>query len=195
MLENYKEVVEALESTNESVLSHRLNDSLRVLTAVSVIVLPLTLIATICGMNMTVPGEGSHAGFFAVVGVMAIVLVATILLFKRRGWLWAAFSAHPRQAQRHRSRAAHVAAEDPRRAAGLAGREAGGAPRCLVQAAAGRNGAAWARTRRQAGGAVAWEEGASLSRLEGCDQDADRTPSRQCGSPVWRGCGVTRPSS
>ena len=74
MLENYKEVVEALESTNEAVLSHRLNDTFRVLTAISVIVLPLTLIASIWGMNTNVPGEGSHAGFFAVVGVMVIVL-------------------------------------------------------------------------------------------------------------------------
>ena len=32
MLENYKEVVEALEDTNESVISHRVNDILRVLT-------------------------------------------------------------------------------------------------------------------------------------------------------------------
>src|SRR5919108_2594796 len=45
MLENYKEVVQALEETNESVLSHRVNDVLRVLTAFSVIILPLTLIA------------------------------------------------------------------------------------------------------------------------------------------------------
>src|SRR5438874_830670 len=51
MLENYKEVVEALESTNEAVLSHRLNDTFRVLTAISVIVLPLTLIASIWGRN------------------------------------------------------------------------------------------------------------------------------------------------
>jgi magnesium transporter len=86
-LENYKEVVEALESTNESVISHRINDTFRVLTAISVIVLPLTLIASIWGMNTNVPGEGSHAGFFAVVGVMVVVLVATIVLFKRRGWL------------------------------------------------------------------------------------------------------------
>ncbi len=42
MLENYKEVVEALEETNESVISHRVNDILRVLTSISVIVLPLT---------------------------------------------------------------------------------------------------------------------------------------------------------
>ena len=46
MLENFKEVVEALESTNESVLSHRANEIFRVLTAFSVILLPLTLIAS-----------------------------------------------------------------------------------------------------------------------------------------------------
>src|SRR5213596_3629849 len=57
MLENYKEVAEALEETNESVISHRLNDILRVLTAISVIVLPLTLLASIWGMNVRVPGE------------------------------------------------------------------------------------------------------------------------------------------
>ena len=37
MLENYKEVAEALEETNESVISHRLNDILRVLTSISVV--------------------------------------------------------------------------------------------------------------------------------------------------------------
>ena len=46
VLENYKEVAEALEDSNESVLSHRLNDSLRILTAFSVALLPLTLIAS-----------------------------------------------------------------------------------------------------------------------------------------------------
>ena len=59
MLENYKEVVEALEDTNESVLSHRVNEVLRVLTAFSVVILPLTLIASIWGMNVGFPGEGT----------------------------------------------------------------------------------------------------------------------------------------
>ena len=57
-LENYKEVVEALEETNESVISHRVNDILRVLTSISVIVLPLTLLASIWGMNVGLPGGG-----------------------------------------------------------------------------------------------------------------------------------------
>src|ERR687897_1855417 len=55
MLENYKEVVEGLEETNESVISHRVNDILRVLTVISVLLLPLTLIASIMGMNVRVP--------------------------------------------------------------------------------------------------------------------------------------------
>ena len=59
MLENYKEVVEALEESNESVISHRVNDILRVLTAFSVVVLPLTFIASLFGMNTGVPGEQS----------------------------------------------------------------------------------------------------------------------------------------
>ena len=43
LLDNYKEVVEGLEQTNESVISHRQNDMLRILTVFSVVLLPLTL--------------------------------------------------------------------------------------------------------------------------------------------------------
>ena len=87
MLENYKEVVEALEDTNESVISHRVNDILRVLTAISVVVLPLTLIASIFGMNTWVPGEQQMAGFWIIVGVMVAMLAGMIGYFRHRGWL------------------------------------------------------------------------------------------------------------
>jgi magnesium transporter len=87
MLENYKEVVEALESTNESVISHRLNDSLRVLTAFSVVLLPLTLIASIWGMNVGLPGKDSIHAFWIIVGVMVIVLVGSLSYFRHRRWL------------------------------------------------------------------------------------------------------------
>ena len=86
-LENYKEVVEALESTNESVISHRLNDSFRILTAASVILLPLTLIASIYGMNVPVPGEDTPYSFWLIVALMGALLVALVLVFRRRGWL------------------------------------------------------------------------------------------------------------
>ncbi len=87
LLENYKEVVEALESTNESVLSHRVNDVLRVLTAFSAIFLPLTLLASIFGMNVRVPGEAEITAFWIVVGAMVGLLGGLLGFFRYRGWL------------------------------------------------------------------------------------------------------------
>jgi magnesium transporter len=87
MLENYKEVVEALESTNESVLAHRGNQTFRLLTTVSVILLPLTLLASIFGMNVRVPGEGDVEAFYVVVVAMAVSLVAMVAYFRKRGFL------------------------------------------------------------------------------------------------------------
>jgi magnesium transporter len=87
MLENYKEVVEALAETNESVISHRVNDILRVLTSISVIVLPLTLVASLWGMNVGVPGEDDMTAFWAVLVLMLLMLLGMLTWFRRRGWL------------------------------------------------------------------------------------------------------------
>src|SRR3954466_1608292 len=87
VLENYKEVVEALEDTNESVISHRVNDVLRVLTSFSVVMLPLTLIASIWGMNVAVPGRNQHTAFWIIIGAMVALLVTMLGYFRRRGWL------------------------------------------------------------------------------------------------------------
>src|SRR5918999_845062 len=83
MLENYKEVVEGLESTNESAIAHRTNATFRVLTAISVIVLPLTLVASIWGMNVGVPGESTTTAFWVIMGFMAALLVGLVAYFRR----------------------------------------------------------------------------------------------------------------
>ena len=49
--------------------------------------MPLTLIASIFGMNVHFPGEGEAFSFFAILGLMALVLIALTLYFRRRGWL------------------------------------------------------------------------------------------------------------
>jgi magnesium transporter len=87
LLDNYKEVVEALESTNESVISHRQNDVLRVLTIFSVILLPLTLISGIFGMNVLFPGEHTHTAFWVIVGLMVGTIGAMVAFFKYKRWL------------------------------------------------------------------------------------------------------------
>jgi magnesium transporter len=87
LLDNYKEVVEALESTNESVISHRQNDVLRVLTIFSVVLLPLTLISGIFGMNVLFPGEHTHTAFWVIVGLMVGTIVSMVAFFKYKRWL------------------------------------------------------------------------------------------------------------
>ena len=87
LLDNYKEVVEGLESTNESVISHRQNDVLRVLTVFSAILLPLTLLASVFGMNVDFPGYGTGTAFWIVVGVMITVGAGLLGFFRWKRWL------------------------------------------------------------------------------------------------------------
>jgi magnesium transporter len=87
LLDNYKEVVEGLESTNESVISHRQNDVLRVLTVFSAILLPLTLLASVFGMNVAFPGEGTESAFWIVVAAIVAVGGGLLGFFRWKRWI------------------------------------------------------------------------------------------------------------
>jgi magnesium transporter len=87
VLDNYKEVIEALESTNETLISHRQNDVLRLLTGFSVVLLPLTLITGFFGMNLNFPGFGTAWAFWSVFGIMAALLISMVAFFRYKRWL------------------------------------------------------------------------------------------------------------
>jgi len=87
ILDNYKEVVEALEDTNESVISHRQNDVLRILTVFSVVLLPLTLITGFFGMNLRFPGYDTAWAFWVVFAGMVVSLVGMLAFFRYKRWL------------------------------------------------------------------------------------------------------------
>jgi magnesium transporter len=86
-LDNYKEVVEALEDTNESLISHAQNDILYVLTIFTVVMLPLTFITGFFGMNVRFPGFDSVAGFIGTVVAMVLIVVAMLGFFRYKRWL------------------------------------------------------------------------------------------------------------
>jgi magnesium transporter len=91
LLEGYKETVEALEVTNESVISHRFNDILRILTVFSIVFLPATLVASIWGMNVGLPGGGdpgssAHTVFWIIIAAMIVLIAGMLAFFRRRGW-------------------------------------------------------------------------------------------------------------
>lgn len=87
LLDNYKEVVEGLEQTNESVISHRQNNVLRILTVFSVVLLPLTLLSGIFGMNVDFPGFGTAEAFWVVIGIMVGVAAGLVGFFRYKRWL------------------------------------------------------------------------------------------------------------
>jgi magnesium transporter len=87
LLDNYKEVVEALEDTNESLISHQQNDILYVLTIFLVVLTPLTFITGFFGMNVHFPGFNTWEAFFASVGLMAVTVVGMLAFFRWKRWL------------------------------------------------------------------------------------------------------------
>jgi magnesium transporter len=87
MLDNYKEVVEALETTNEAIVSHRQNEVLQILTIISFIMLPLFVITGIFGMNVHFPGEFTATGFWAICGLMAVSVAGMVAFFRWKDWL------------------------------------------------------------------------------------------------------------
>jgi len=88
ILEDYREVIEGLSETSDSVTSYRINDVIRILTIISVIMLPLTLISGIYGMNLSwLPAADQAYGFFFVVGIMVLIAGGMLFYFRRRHFL------------------------------------------------------------------------------------------------------------
>jgi magnesium transporter len=86
-LDNYKEVVEALEDTNESLISHQQNDILYVLTIFSVVMLPLTFLTGFFGMNVHFPGFNTSEGFIVSLVLFLVTIVGMLSFFRYKKWL------------------------------------------------------------------------------------------------------------
>lgn len=87
LLDTAKEMIDALQDTHESWLTHKTNAVIQILTIFSVTMLPLTFITGLYGMNVALP-FGSHPNaFFIVVAMMGGILVAMLTYFARKHWL------------------------------------------------------------------------------------------------------------
>jgi magnesium transporter len=86
-LEDYKEVIEGLSDTLTSLTNNRINEIIKVLTIISVILLPLTLISGVYGMNINLPGQGHPYAFEIVLACMVVVIVGMLAFFRWRKWI------------------------------------------------------------------------------------------------------------
>lgn len=84
----YKELTDDLMNGYISVTSHRLNQIMKVLTVVTVIFLPLTLMVGIYGMNFEyMPELKMKYAYFTMLGVMSFIVISLLLVFRKMKWL------------------------------------------------------------------------------------------------------------
>ena len=84
--ENY-EVINSYADAADTLASYRINEVMRILTVISVIMLPLTLISSIYGMNIDLPFADDPNAFMLTAIVMILVALLMLLIFRLRHWL------------------------------------------------------------------------------------------------------------
>lgn len=88
MLEDHRDVIEGLSDTANALISYRINEVIKILTIISVTVLPLTLLSGIYGMNVELPlDERSPYSFLIIVLLMVLMVGGMLLYFKKRRWI------------------------------------------------------------------------------------------------------------
>ncbi len=90
-LEDAKEVIEGLSDTGNWLISHRMQETMRVLTLVLTIMTPLMVITGFYGMNVPLPlgvqPPGSWWGFGLILGVMLAITGSLVYYFRRKRWI------------------------------------------------------------------------------------------------------------
>lgn len=86
-LDNLKETIEALESTNNTLFGSKTNEIMKLLTIMAFITFPLSLLSNIFSMNTTgTPLVSGPYGFWIIVGIMLIVSAGFFIFFKIKKW-------------------------------------------------------------------------------------------------------------
>jgi magnesium transporter len=87
LLENHREWLSNIMDVNLSVLSHQMNKVMKVLATISTIFIPLTFLAGVYGMNFDYMPELYYKyGYFVILGVMVLIAIVMILIFKKHRW-------------------------------------------------------------------------------------------------------------
>lgn len=87
-LEALRDAIHDLYTANESLISFRLNDVMRILTIFSAVLLPANLIAVIFGMKTeATPIIGWPNDFYFIICLMATVIFCLLYIFRKKGWL------------------------------------------------------------------------------------------------------------
>jgi magnesium transporter len=85
--ENYRDIMVSMQDLYINNVNLRMNEVMKVMAIVTCLLAPATVIGGIFGMNFDViPTAHNEWGFYTAVGIMLIIPVGMLIMFKRRGW-------------------------------------------------------------------------------------------------------------
>ncbi|MDD5032627.1 MAG: CorA family divalent cation transporter [Candidatus Pacebacteria bacterium] len=88
LMENASETLESLRQTSESLLTMKTNEIMKTLTIIAFITFPLTLLASLFGMNtIFTPILGVKGDFWIIIIIMAVAVAGMLAFFKSKKWL------------------------------------------------------------------------------------------------------------
>jgi magnesium transporter len=88
MLDEHIDVINGLSDTLDTLASHRIDGVVRILTLITILTAPLTLLATIFGINVDLLPKEFHLLLFVIVNIVGISLTIILLRYlQRRHWL------------------------------------------------------------------------------------------------------------
>jgi magnesium transporter len=86
-LDEYKEIIEGLNDTHDSLASNNTNEVMRILTIIATIFMPITLIASLWGMNIPLPFARSGNALLYIILIMVGIISGMLYFFRRRHWI------------------------------------------------------------------------------------------------------------
>ena len=84
--QNFDDILSNILSVYLSMASNKTNEIMKTLTIFTVILLPLSVISGIYGMNLDFPEKHIPGSYFMVLGMMAVIIVGLLFFFKRKDW-------------------------------------------------------------------------------------------------------------
>lgn len=87
LLDSFRDELATILDVYVSQVSNQLNEVMKVLTAITLVIAPVTLISSIYGMNVDFPGTGTRAGFWTAMGFMVLIAGVMYGYFRSRRWL------------------------------------------------------------------------------------------------------------
>ena len=86
-LDEYKEIIEGLNDTHDSLATNRTNEVMRMLTIIASILLPLTVVASIYGMNIPLPFQNEGYSLIIVFVIWIAIVSGMLYFFRRQHWI------------------------------------------------------------------------------------------------------------